>query len=1062
MAHVSKFYVRTLSMVSKEKLQRVEIDYFCSRSAFFSLDVYKKGKQIISGYRVALDNGKGTAVLMLPVQEDSFMAVWKLTDREGNPAAETTALWSRPRELTLFVMISSHTDIGLHNSPYIQRYNSSQFLDKAMELCDKTEVREDNDKYRYTIEGTWFWNNYGLDRGRENADKIVSEYIKKNKIGICSGMAGNHIQVYGLEEMCRSTYERKRLKEEWGIESETMAMIDNNGLPMSLIQPYVEAGYKNIIFAPNQWNPLPSTIWNMDRLKCEDGGYLWSPDANGGGARIDIRYDSSLPMVFYWEDNNRNRILVWGSVQYNHGGAPFGLLPCKKFNSETVPFMEACMARNLPVFEENYPYDIWLVACYWDDQEPDINLIDSISAWNNKWEWPQIRALGNPDIPFRLLREKYEKKIPVLKGDITGGWYQHPVAAAELLAQKFEADRLLPTAEQWSVVAALIDPEYEYPAEDFKRAWNYLLYNDEHSYGTSGYQGQRVYETWMQHRDWINKALETAERENDRALKTIAGKIDAVEDRIVVFNRTNMKRQEMLLSADGDKYALIDVPAFGFRTVKMDEFTACSRIIEKTEQPPIVENKYYKVTFAPNGSIRSIIDREMGLELADLNNRYHINEPIYTKDDHKTFHVPEKAAFKIEREKERIKVVARTKEENLGAEIIQTVILPEYEKCIDIDDHIYHAKDMINDQRYNRYLYYAFPFEIGKCRRYCHLNGVVAEYAVDVTGHGTDVYMAANEWCCSENQEYGVALMMKDSQLIEFDRIHPDKTSFGDTGEGAQIFSYVANDWLQMHSPGGSHLNYRFRYSITSYRGDYRSSYIPQKAEKYVNPVQTVSISAQKGPIKEEFRSFFTIPETLRILCLKRAEDGKGIIARLYGRSSEGENKAFIDSFGREMAVERVGIDEGSLYDKNVITTGFLTYRLGKETIKIKEKAKEASINDNEGPEAIGSVYTGLITRPCAAAGENLGQLYLLWGQNMEKGLSHYKLYRSERPDFEADRDSFVTDVMPGKYRVVSYSDTGLKNHTRYYYKVCAVDKNGRYGKMSDVFEGITREKNPC
>lgn len=273
---------------------------------------------------------------------------------------------------------------------------------------------------------------------------------------------------------------------------------------------------------------------------------------------------------------------------------------------------------------------------------------------------------------------------------------------------------------------------------------------------------------------------------------------------------------------------------------------------------------------------------------------------FYMKNNHKTFYVPEKAVFKVEKEKERIRGVAHTKEENLGAEIIQTVTLSEYEKCIDIDNCIYHAKDMINNKRYNRYLYYAFPFEIGKCRRYCHLNGVVAEYAVNVTGHGTDVYMAANEWCCSENREYGVALMMKDSQLVEFGRIHPDKTSFGDTGEGAQIFSYVANDWLQMHSPGGSYLHYRFRYSVTSYRGNYRSSQIPQKAEKYVNPVQTVSISPQKGPIKEEFHSFFHIPETLRLLCLKRAEDGKGIIARLYGKSVGRENEVIMNNLRKK------------------------------------------------------------------------------------------------------------------------------------------------------------------
>lgn len=47
--------------------------------------------------------------------------------------------------------------------------------------------------------------------------------------------------------------------------------------------------------------------------------------------------------------------------------------------------------------------------------------------------------------------------------------------------------------------------------------------------------------------------------------------------------------------------------------------------------------------------------------------------------------------------------------------------------------------------------------------------------------------MAVNEWCCSENQDYGVALMLLDNQLIEFDHIHTDKT---DKQCAAFVFNY--------------------------------------------------------------------------------------------------------------------------------------------------------------------------------------------------------------------------------------------------------------------------------
>ena len=55
-------------------------------------------------------------------------------------------------------------------------------------------------------------------------------------------------------------------------------------------------------------------------------GRTWNPAAGGGGARIDVRYDSSLPMVFYWQGaDEQSRLLVWASTQYGWGGSEFGI-----------------------------------------------------------------------------------------------------------------------------------------------------------------------------------------------------------------------------------------------------------------------------------------------------------------------------------------------------------------------------------------------------------------------------------------------------------------------------------------------------------------------------------------------------------------------------------------------------------------------------------------------------------------------------------------------------------------------------------------------------------------
>ena len=1033
------------SMVTTDDRQRIDLHYTCSHAAHLFLDVIREGQVLIHAHPLAVDSGEAMTTLLLPRQPESFPAVWQIKDRSGAVLTTLEALWTTPREWTLYTMISSHTDIGLHNSQYIQRYNSSVFLEDAMRLCDETRDRPPEDRYRYTVEGSWFWNNYCADRGTESARQTVENYVQSGHIGVCGGIAGNTMQLFGLEELCRSSYERRRLRENWDVQTETMAMIDMNGLPMSMIGPYAQAGYKNLIFAPNQWNPHRSTVWKLEANKER---YWNGPNVRGGGSRIDFRYDSALPMVFYWEDAHRNRLLVWGSSQYHCGGFPFGMLPFEPFTADSLAIMEESMAQQLTRMEKRYPYDLWLIPCYADDEKPNPHLTDGIQMWNRKWKWPRVRTLGDPDEPFRLLREHFDAQIPVLHGDIAGGWYQMSAAAPELLSDKFQADRTLPNAEKWATVAALLDPAYRYPQINFRRAWDALLWNDEHSYGCSGYQGRRVYETWMQHRDWIEKAAQTAREETDRALQSVCAQIPAEEPTLAIFNPMGQTRQERV--EWNGCYARISVPPMGYKTVPISQLHPCPAQESIVSAPPAVENRWYRLRFAPDGSIRSIFDKELNRELLDSACPHGANTILYTQDNHQSYCPGGTADFRITTMPEKLTVTARSHHPALNCALEQTVTLYETEKRIDLDNRFTGVEDMINRDRQKRYLYIAFPFRVENPRRLCHLNGCMAEYARTVTGHATDVYMAVNEWCCAENETFGAALIMQDTQLVEFDRIHPDKTDFGDAGEGSAIYVYAANDWMQHHCPGGSHLNYRFRYTITSYPGTSHRQTVPVLAERITNPLQLRSIEKQAGTLPPCL-SFLTSHTDARLLCVKRAEDGRGLIARLYGT----QHCAGFDSFWGYLPARKSAIDET---DTTAIPDcEFQTYRLAEDTLCLERQPESPAT----ASLTIGAAYTGLITQPRAACGEHDGHLYLLWGAVRDADFSHYNLYRSLTPDFTPDEASLIAQVPPEEFVVGRYEDKGLLSHTRYFYRVCAVNKNGICGPMSPEFSAWTRQQPP-
>lgn len=1044
MMTITKFRAEPLSLIAKDGRQLVKLTAATDTAAHVQLRaVSAESHTLRCETETAFASGDYACEVLLPPVTVDTPVIWEVLTLSGDLLYHYEAVWKKPRKWTFYVMISSHTDIGLHNSQYHQRYMSEKFLDEAAALCDATDDRPEENRYRYTMEGRWFWENYPADRGSEAAQRMMRDYVRPGKIGLCAGIAGNHTHAFGFEQMCRSTYGREKLLQDWGVDTHTLAMIDNNGMSWGMVAPYADAGYENIIFAPNHWNPLNSTVWYCDRTV---GGLWWNPNAGGGGSRCDVRWDSSLPMLFYWKaPDSDKKLLVWASTQYGWGGESFGFDSGSRPDPMTLFKMKEKFAAQLQKMEARYPYDLWLLASYNDDQAPNLDQTDLFAAWNEMWQYPKIRTLGAPDEPFNLVRERFGDQIPVLTGEMTGGWYQHPSAAPQLLADKLEADRRLANAQTYASLAALYG-SYRYPSQAFARAWEYLLWNDEHSYGVSGYQGRRVYETWMQHRDWIEKADRTAADETDAALRALTAEIPAAEDGYVIFNPTARTRTERI--TDGDSSTVVrDIPPCGYQVIGASALTKTVSDILQCSTPPTVENEHYRIVFADSGAMISIYDKMLGRELL-ADDGFGANCFVFTEDNHQSFVTPKNAVFTVTQAPGKITVTAQIEEPTSGAGITQTVTLDTLSHSIAIDNDLTHIRAMINTRRYYRYLYYAFPFAVPGARRICQLNGCEAEYARDLTGHGTDTYMSAHEWVLAENDTFGAALLQRDTLLVEFDHIHPDKTDCGAAGDGSSIYSYLSNDWLQMHEVGGSHVGLHVRYAITSWNGSYRENGVREIAECFVNPVAVRKIQAQNGTLPEGSHSFLQIPSGRRLLSLMRADNGDGMIARLYG---DGAAELVMNG----MEVTPCTVDERPT-DTPPAVTGFASLRIHCPPLPRREDTP--NLKDMAKPAPVGAVWTGLITEPRAARGENDGHLYLLWGQNMEENLSHYELYRSETAGFVPSDETFLAKVEPGEYRVGRYVDEGLKTHTPYYYRVRAVNRDGVCGDFSDEFYAVTKE----
>ena len=118
--------INPLSMVDRSGMQRIELRAETERTVHLTLFVRDETtKAVLCSAAVAFGAGKSDSFVMLPAAGEDRRVHWEFADKSGNIVYSAVSLWKRPREWTFYIMISSHTDIGLHNPPYIQRYNSA-------------------------------------------------------------------------------------------------------------------------------------------------------------------------------------------------------------------------------------------------------------------------------------------------------------------------------------------------------------------------------------------------------------------------------------------------------------------------------------------------------------------------------------------------------------------------------------------------------------------------------------------------------------------------------------------------------------------------------------------------------------------------------------------------------------------------------------------------------------------------------------------------------------------------------------------------------------------------
>ncbi len=285
----------------------------------------------------------------------------------------------------MLIMHHSHTDIGYTHPQPVALELHARFIDAAIDLCERTADRPEASQLRWTCEVTapvlhWL---------QSAGSRQIERFRRLARAGRISGgaMWCNLTPLYSAEQIARSLYPVRLLRETLGLPLRVAINHDVNGLPWPITQLLRDADMELLIMGIN--------------IVC--GGF-----------------PLSRPLVFRWQGSDEREILVFNGEHY-------GLFDhVARLASPSLENMQEGIAQYLKRLEgQGYCYPFaFLTATHhrcWDNAPPDPLLTELVQRWNAEGRRPVLR-FATPE----MLRERVSalpaSRIKSYGGDWTDYW----------------------------------------------------------------------------------------------------------------------------------------------------------------------------------------------------------------------------------------------------------------------------------------------------------------------------------------------------------------------------------------------------------------------------------------------------------------------------------------------------------------------------------------------------------------------------------------------------------------------------------------------------------------
>jgi len=961
----------------------------------------------------------------------------------GTVLATHVQTWQPQRKWRIFIVKSSHEDIGYENFIFKKQHDIANFVDLGRELSSPKSVAgnigatvQKRMAFHYTMETILFQRNYIEERGERAWREVVEHDIKPGHISLMGAPSGVHSHWMDYEELARMAYPaRRETKDRFGLDLKTFMIVDNPSLSWSGAQTLANAGFKYVARWGQSWRTGNKNDYETTKVPAL---FWWvGPD---GVSKVLYSWRSHYAMGLWWGQTGTYR--------------------------EEIELASGQVSKFLRLVEGGllgpYPYDAVVTPEYVDHDTPRFDT-RVLPIWAERYAFPQIQV-ASPEDFFTYVEGKYAGQIPTLSGDLNNYSADYSSIDPESQGWKREAARLLPSTEGLAAIVGSWEPAALLSPSVVERAYTRMFDYDEHCWPTL----PQVSDAQLFNANWVKKhearrVLDIARILNEQMHVAFARQLTTGDgEQIAVFNSLAHPRSELarlkgaaravvdvstgqrvicdLLEDGNSSFVASDVPALGYRIFQVERGVSASASSLLAADATTLTSPHYKITFDPStGAISSILDRELNRELIDATAPQQANQLVYVvakerESKELTHHLvkgPKRHETKVG--PGQASYTVWIDDPSTGAAIQQTVTVYSTLKRIDIVNHLDHASALYvgYQDRYRNNIFYAFPFKVeGGQFRVEYPGGVVRPFK-DQLRWGSHDYLHANRWVDVSNAEFGVTVAPWNTANFHFGEIRYNQFSNDYEPKNSWLYSYAWSDRMSgLITLNADDCNATFGYSITSHRGNWNSGATTHFGWSVASPLEVIPLAThQKGGWTAPSQSFLSLDQpNIQLTVLKAgAQPAGGWIVRLVeteGRATE-----------TTLDVRALGVDaarETSLVEDDL---GPVVVNQGKLTVKLRPFGFLTL-------RLLRGVATASVAQVTATVASD-SEVNLSW--TAIAGAT-YNIYRSDDPAAPATDYTLIARAIGG-----GFNDHGLNARTSYFYRVAALSDGNRQGPFSPV-----------